>query len=142
MNYFKNRAGFTFTFAIIIIYLFSALDRNLVRMKQSYYTIDNEKTSIISISGSFALNPNATMHYIIYFKILSYSLLIYITEEMTLLFWLGIGLPLVVIVILIVAIVVVYMKKRRATQVPAVDNDSESQSRYTRFKAWRAHYYI
>lgn len=60
---------------------------------------------------------------------------------MTLLFWLGIGLPLVVIVILIVAIVVVYMKKRRATQVPAVDNDSESQSRYTRFKAWRAHYY-
>ncbi|XP_078330906.1 uncharacterized protein LOC111125451 isoform X2 [Crassostrea virginica] len=50
------------------------------------------------------------------------------SEEMTLLFWLGIGLPLVVIVILIVAIVVVYMKKRRATQVPAVDNDSESQS--------------
>ena len=60
---------------------------------------------------------------------------------MTLLFWLGIGLPLVVIVILIVVIVVVYMKKRWATQVPAVDNDSESQSRYTRFKAWRAHYY-
>ena len=81
----------------------------------------------------------AVLHLILmllYFKILNYSLLICITEEMALLFWLGIGLPLVVIVILIVAIVVIYMKKRRATQVPAVDNDSESQSRYN-----IAHYY-